>query len=753
MPTFTKKPLTAMVVMLTLLPGTAALANEFSLAGNQINVDGTGAVALDANGAFANISTDINSPVPTNIPDIEFTLENNNTTSGQYDLRLGLVIQQQGSNNRLESVLGVIRVTVDGSGTITSITLPNTENVEVTVRRGSATLNYSNNSNAGILTTTGASVTISAAAISQQLIGSDPVFADLVNALAEDGHYNYRVTLQPTGTDASVGTTHSGSFTPLARMQTSCSLDTASTSAFTFTMNYADRFPAAYAAHGVISLGGATSPSSGFSPLTEACEDVLPPDVPPVPEVNDAVGAAQNATTLAEQAIAANDQEAVVEHVEDAIAGVLEAVQLLTEQSVEEGSANQQQLLTVIQTLDSLAETLENAQQELDLDLSDQVAEINNTLVNVLELLTEKIDTLDVLNRLDIEQAVTQVVAANNAAHETSEHEATVTDALRIKIQLERLLMLQATLAVRPTEVQANEQSDLNSYLINALQSIESPLQRLVFQPFQAGYENLLGDVFQTYRVNERTPNLLAIDAPDQPGAIRDSDGLVTARGEDGRVFRYQFTGVAFVPEGEFEDGLYNAPNGALFSVDDGVIIEFAAAPANLAAFNSSITGMGYSIEYERAGIANILLDNGERVSAAFRFEDMADTTGNCTQISFVEPSGHPASADYVFIAECNNGISQALVPVVLDQALYDTLAYSGLTLLNSRDTGYLQVGGVGVFRPDFFVQPLGLNERIYFNANKNQEGIALQAGDFDGNGTIDYRVLSERGVQTLWGL
>jgi len=750
MPVFNKKPLTAMVVMLTLCSGTSVFANEFSLQGDQIDVDTVGLVNIAANGELDPISATIPAPAVGNIPDINFTLVNNNTTAGQYDVRMGLVIQAQANNNRLEANLGVVRVTVDGTGTVTNIALLNSEDMTVIGRRGPLTLTYTSSpTNVGVIQTSGANVTISANAINTALINGDPDLEDLVNGLTLAGHYNYRIALQPVSGSFSVGTTASG-YAPLARMQSSCALDPTSASSYSFSLGLAGSFSSAYAVHGVLSLGGATSPGAGFTPLTEQCEDTTPVDeYPPIPDVNDEINEANAALNSAQQAINNGDQEAAVDAINDALDALDDAKDLLEQQAGQLGEANQTQLLSLLETIGNLADTIADAQEALDIGLSDEVEELNELLGDVLALLTDKTDTLSNSELALIENAVTQVLAANSEANADDDVDA-------IKRQLDRIMRVQGAIAPPISLEQRLEIIRLNA-LLNARLTWENHFSRLLFLPlsldkfFTAINNQLLGTLFSTFMVNPDQSHALTI--PDEPGAIKDGNNIITARGEDGRAFRYIFTGISFIEPGTMANGLYNAPNGALYSVQDDVIIEFAAAPANLQTFESAINGQGFTMEIEGPGIVNIKLDNGDRVSTAFRFEDLADSMGECTSITFTAPTGHPTSTDYVFVAKCNNGIEQTLVPVVLDQALYDTIAYSGLNILNSRDTGYLQVEGVGVFRPDYFVLPLTGEQQSFFNANKNLEGVALQAGDFDGNGKTDYRLLTARGSQILWGL
>ncbi len=748
-----QKPLAAAVVMLSLWPSATLMANDFSLQDNLIQVDGVGSVNLSSDGTLDTINASISAPVPSNIPDINFTLINNNTQSGQYDLRLGLIIEQQGSNNRLESILGVVRVTVDGSGNVTNITLLDTEALSVIIRRGSVVVTYTNEADIGVIQSAGANVTISASAINTALVNSNAAIADMVNALTLSGHYNYRITMQAVGDDFRVGTTDSGNFTALARMQTVCELDPASTSGQNFILGHSTSFGSAYAVHGILSLGGATSPSSGFSPLTESCEETPPPGpVQPLP-VQAVTNANENAAAglaRAQAAIDANNPNAAKEEAREAVDNLRDALVQLNQQREQEGSTNQAQLLALLETFGNLGQTLKAAREMLDAPVSEEVDDMNTDLINLLELLTDKSETLNIADRLSIESSITQTLAANDADISENDDEQTL---LQRKNQLELLLKTQTEIGVDISEDQASQQRNINSKLLQGLSSVPNPFTRVLFPPVRNTSSPAFGDKFRNNLVNDGIPGTQALSIPEEPGAIRDEDGLITARAEDGRVFRYQFTAAAFVPEQTMADGLYNAPNGALYSVDGGVVMEIAAAPANLQTLRYSVEEMGFSAALEGPGILNIALDNGDHVSAAFRLEDLADAVGFCTEIGFVPPSGHPGSAEFVFTAECNNGISQTLVPVVLEQALYATLAGSGLSVRNSRDTGYLDVEGVGIFRPDFFVLPLTTEDQSFLDSQSNLEGIALQAGDFDGDGNIDYRLLSARGKQILWGL
>lgn len=777
MPTFSKKPLAAIVVLLNLLPASNLLANEFSLTDDLITVDGIGTVALASNGALANISATINDPVPANIPDINFTLINNNTQSGQYDVRLGLIIQQQGSSRRLESIMGVVRVTVDGTGSITAVDVLNSEPLSVKIRQDGITVTYTNAADIGVIQTSGANVTVSASAINNALASSNADIADMVNALTLSGHYNYRIAMQPVAGEFSVGTVDDDSdFVALARMQSSCELDNASTSGANFILGDAASFNAAYAVHGVLSLGGATSPSAGFSPLTEDC-DTAPGPVEPLP-IQAVTNANENAAAglaRAQAAIDSRNPNAAKNEARDAVDNLKDALVQLKQQRADDGSANQTQLMALTSTFISLGQTIQAAVALPGAPVFDEIDELNSDMQDLMTLLLDKKDTLSVSDKNSIQDAVLQTLAANGLQSSDQDDESTQR---RNKAALQQVLNAQAELDIQVSAEQVSEQRNLNSrYQANNSNGGSRP-EQFLFGPAANVSSNFLGNRLGSNRVdtgpinsaltasnavnsnallssvlNTDAANQSELSIPAQPGAIVDSDGLITLRTEDNRAFRYQFTGVAFVPEQALANGIYNAPNGALYSVDNGVIVEFAAAPANLQTFNAAVAALGYSASTEGPGLVNISLDNGERLSAAFRFEDLVNATGECSTITFAAPSGQPTSADFVFTAQCNNGVTQTLVPVVLEQALYDTIINSGLNIRNSRDTGYLQVDGVGAFRPDFFVYPLTLEDEVFLNSNAYLEGVALQGGDFNGDGRTDYRVLSARGKQTLWGL
>lgn len=760
MPTFSRKPLAAVVVMLNLWPGAHLMANEFSLVNDQIEVDGVGTVALASDGSLDNISATINDPLPGNIPDINFTLTNNNSESGQYDVRLGLIIQQQGTSRRLEAIMGVVRVTVDGTGDISNIDVLTSEPLTVTIRQDGVTLEYSNDADIGVIQTAGANVTVSASAINNALVNANPVIAEMVNALTLSGHYNYRIAMQPVAGDFSVGTVDTDSnFMPLARMQSACDLDGTSTSGFNFMLGDAGSFSSAYAVHGVLSLGGATSPSSGFSPLTEQCTEA--PSTEPEPDAT-AAGAAADADesiARAQDAIAAGDGDAVQQEVDDAVASLQEALAALQQQRIGEGSTNQSQLLALAATFTDLGEMLASAASTLpESPALDAVDTLNNNLLELLDLLTEKTDTLTSTDKQQIQAAVIQTLEANRAqlAAQDSDDQAAL---LRKRDVLTQVLVVQAALGIDLSGTQVEQQRELNAELLAQFDSSNAGgANPFVFTPISTVPSTFLGSTLGNYNVdtgpiNPGVSDLSALSIPESPGAILGSDGLITLRTTDNRAFRYQFTSVAFVPTDALQNGIYNAPNGALYSIDDGVIVEFAAAPANLQAFNSAVMSLGYSAAVEGPGVVNIELDGGERLSAAFRFEDVIDATGECSSVTFVAPMGQPTSANYVFTAQCNNGITQTLVPVVLEQSLYNTIINSGLSVSNSRDTGVLQVENVGAFRPDFFVYPLSPEDAVFLNNNAYLEGVALQAGDFNNDGKTDYRLLSVRGKQTLWGL
>lgn len=187
--------------------------------------------------------------------------------------------------------------------------------------------------------------------------------------------------------------------------------------------------------------------------------------------------------------------------------------------------------------------------------------------------------------------------------------------------------------------------------------------------------------------------------------------------------------------------------------VADGLAIEIAPVPANLLAFVAAIEKQGFQVSMRNNGSFNIVLQGGERVSAVAAYDNLIDLTGNCAAPLFVPPQGASNTAAYAFTLRCGDTVTQRLQPFVDNPAFYAAVVGAGLSVTTDRSTGIIRIVNVGLFKPSFFVSALGESETAYLTVNQNAQGLALRALDANGDGLVDYELLSTTGKQLLYGV
>lgn len=199
--------------------------------------------------------------------------------------------------------------------------------------------------------------------------------------------------------------------------------------------------------------------------------------------------------------------------------------------------------------------------------------------------------------------------------------------------------------------------------------------------------------------------------------------------------------------------GISYMRDGRALVVAGGMAIEIAPTPVDLVSFTAAVKAAGYDMRMRKSGGIEISLGNGEFFSGAMAYDNLSGTTGSCEAVQFMEPSGAVNSATYAFEMLCSDGSRQRITPFVHDSRFYDALAAAGSRVSTDRNTGVLQIQGIGRFKPGFFVGAPTAEDQAYLSANATAEGVALQTEDINGDGILDYVFISNVGTQAILGL
>jgi len=204
-------------------------------------------------------------------------------------------------------------------------------------------------------------------------------------------------------------------------------------------------------------------------------------------------------------------------------------------------------------------------------------------------------------------------------------------------------------------------------------------------------------------------------------------------------------------------------PNGIRFRADgratlvtDGTAIDIAPSAYNLVNFVDAVEVAGFTYTQNSNASFTLDLGDGSTFVGAFGYDNLtgADLTSACGSVSVTEPSGAFNAPGYSFGIVCANGITQTVVPFLANANYLSSIQASGLTATTNRNTGVITVsGGVGELKPSFFTATPTAAELQYHTAAKDSLGIATQSTDINGDGIMDYKVITATNVQVLYGV
>ena len=255
-------------------------------------------------------------------------------------------------------------------------------------------------------------------------------------------------------------------------------------------------------------------------------------------------------------------------------------------------------------------------------------------------------------------------------------------------------------------------------------------------------------NLFGSPAISTDTENLLAATA-EQPVFGKNGSNTVEYAGN-----KYAANALSVsVSSDLLGDGLYTLPDGRTLYVSNGSSVDISGNALNAAAMVKAISNAGYSPSTANNGTFRIDLGNNQRFAGAFALQEIGTSGTSCESVSFSAPTGNPTNSDYVFTMSCSDGLVQRITPFPDSSVFFDTVINAGFDLRTDRNTGIISIDGVGDVRPSFFITPLTLSDTAYLDANKTAEGIAVRTTDTNGDGKMDFEVISDNGVQVMYGL
>jgi|GEM_PF-1095656 len=194
-------------------------------------------------------------------------------------------------------------------------------------------------------------------------------------------------------------------------------------------------------------------------------------------------------------------------------------------------------------------------------------------------------------------------------------------------------------------------------------------------------------------------------------------------------------------------------PDGNAVFIDKGYAYILAPGASSLVGFLAATDGQSFTPNVRADGSFYLELTETERFSGTFAFENMRGLdTDACVTVSFEPPTQEVNSAEYAFTMRCDDvDVSQRILPYVDAASFLNSVTAFDLDVSFNRVNGFVTVEGIGNLKPSFFVREATAAETAFHTANQDDFGLAYMGEDVNGDGKLDYKVISETGVQVLY--
>lgn len=219
-------------------------------------------------------------------------------------------------------------------------------------------------------------------------------------------------------------------------------------------------------------------------------------------------------------------------------------------------------------------------------------------------------------------------------------------------------------------------------------------------------------------------------------------------------IMKFAQLGQKAVPAG-LAPGAVTQPDGRMTLISSqGTALDLAPTAEDIIAMAIAVDAMGFPMTSRDDGSFELSLAGNDKFTGTFAFETLpAGDRAACGAMTFTPANVEVNQPDYVFTATCENGISQSITPFAAEADLYESLANGGLTVLTNRNTGVISVEGVGEFKPSFFSSAPTEAEAQYQAANADSLGISYMPMDINGDGRMDFKVITPTRVQVIYAV
>lgn len=751
-------------------------SNQFTVSVPSTSFSSTVTVANDGTvGAVTGVPTTGTLTTPT----FSFTLQGTaiNSTSGTYTV--GIILDEQSSQRRLEIYIPGVSLTFDGSGNLTgALTTPT---VTLYGRDGNGTLTAEvSAASTGSVSFSGNSIAFSAADQISFIQAQGGILADITTSINNTGlTYDYTVILARTagtnyafehsdGTDFPATVASEFTLVPGSNAAENGVLAT-NGQKLTGTVKFAA------ASGGGGGGGGGSSETQSNEDIENALNQLAATDLTDPSNATPAVisqveslvqDSAANANSVANSLAAGSANANDGLEAASTIASVFEASGDLNQ------SGNPQSTTNLVNSLSSVTNVFNLITTGGPLNTS-QKATLQSTAESLATGLANNIgSTLSETDSRSIADALSGTLSSvlkaggalspnliNNvrtaASKLSTAAQAALTDKFpQLATNTRATISLKLQTSAKPLNGVCPSGQEPNSFLAAFTAAVGGIPVTCV-----AATSSLLGTADQSTQVlalitADSTAESLIADALGGNATVVD----VPASGRtditvNGELYPTRIIDFLVVDEST-ADGTTVLDNGTALLVKDGAAFVTAPAAKDFAALSSGLSTAFSATVTRNNTTGSLVLENSSiKASVTFAFENAADTSGPTGSVTFTETSTNPADPGYKIVVRYTDGSSQSLLPYVAENDFIDSLQLLGTLPLIDRSTGVVDIDGLLV-KPDVVVRPLITSEQTFLDINKDANGVAFTTtGDMNGDGTTDYLILSDEGAQVLYAV
>ena len=247
--------------------------------------------------------------------------------------------------------------------------------------------------------------------------------------------------------------------------------------------------------------------------------------------------------------------------------------------------------------------------------------------------------------------------------------------------------------------------------------------------------------------------SVLAAEGDESVVTTNEDTGTMTFN-LSGTTFKVRPLAVKAVPDGVSASLDMLSDGRVVIVTEEGLALEVAPTASDLVSFAYGVEEASFPLTLRDDGSFELSLAGEDKFTGSFTYEDAtSNSTEACGDVTFAADSTEVNAPSYAFTMTCENGDSQRIVPFVADSNFYESVDDANITVMTDRNTGIITVTGIGQFKPSFFSTSPSDAEAVFQAQNADINGIAYMPVDANGDGKMDYKIVSETRVQVMYAI